>query len=77
MKIETMQTIYMPWEDLSKALQFYLQHAMNCPDLARKVETHGIDVDTNSEGLIIMIDGSECEMLSAQANTTNQEHDNA
>jgi len=77
MKIETMQTIYMPWEDLSKALQLYLQHAMNRPDLARKVETHGIDVDTNLEGLVIMIDGSECEMLSAQANTTNQEHDNA
>jgi len=63
MKVETMQTIYMSWEDVSKALQLYLRQTIKNPGLAQKVKSHGIAVDTNSEGLIIMIDGSDIEML--------------
>ena len=63
MNLETLTTITMSWDEFNAIMCHHLEHVMRRPDLARHLDDNCFVVDSNGNGISILIDGSTVEEL--------------
>jgi hypothetical protein len=61
--LETLTTITLDWVEFKAIMCHHLEHVMRRPELARHLDDNCFEVDTNKNGMSILIDGSITEEL--------------